>query len=205
MTHDWTVLDPAIVSGQIADRAGPPDHPLHPHHLPNSGRGPADMLASHRQGGGGGGGLADLLGGGGGGLRADSPQNWITANLEQLTGDVSSFGGGAHFGAGGGNNLIPAFSALGLGGIGGRVGGGNNGLGNLMGGGPSHQPPQRQLSSGNGWGGGSTTATPPPGFSQHRPSAAAGQLHHHYGQAGFGINKNSEAQKIGGREGKLTL
>ncbi len=125
---------------------------------------------------------SDLLGGGSlhhrgdplGG-RADSPPNWITANLEQLTSDpLSPYSQGQA-------SLIPAFSSLGLG-LGASVGGRGGGLG----GGRS------QLSS--GWGsGGSSTATPPPGFSQHR----AGQLQPHY--AGFGLGKSSEAQKIGGK------
>merc|ERR1712142_1332945 len=73
--NDWTMLDPAIVTGQLANPLEPP--------------------VSHNMG------------------RSDSPPNWITANLEQLT-----------EGTGGPyqqqqqqqqNNLIPAFNGLGLG------------------------------------------------------------------------------------------
>lgn len=131
--HDWTALDPAIVTGQLS----------HPDREP-----PRDLLAGNHRG--------DLGFG-----RADSPPNWITANLEQLTSEPLQPYSQA--------SLLPAFSSLGL--------GGRNG----------HTMTRGQL---GGWGG--STATPPPGFSQHR----ANQLQQHY--PGFGINKNSEAQKIGG-------
>jgi hypothetical protein len=196
LTHDWTALDPAIVTGQLAaDRADL-----------LAGRGlqvdRADLLAGR--------GLqpdrADLLAGRGlqpdradlllSSLhhlqsRADSPPNWITANLEALTSDPLSYGGGSGQAA---SSLIPAFSSLGLGGAGSARGG-------LLGGGRS------QL-GGGGWGsggsssGGSSTATPPPGFSQHR--AAAGPLAPpHY--TGFGLAKGSEAQKIGGEFTEPTI
>lgn len=73
------------------------------------------------------------------------------------------------------NNLIPAFNGLGLGD---RLGG-RQGRG--------------------GWGGVASTATPPPGFSHHRQN-----LGQHY--QGFpGINKGSEAHKIGGSNHTLTI
>jgi hypothetical protein len=192
LTHDWTALDPAIVTGQLAgadradllagrglqlDRAADllAGRGLQPD------RAPADLLAGR--------GLqpdrADLLLNSLHHLRADSPPNWITANLEALTSDPLSYGGGSQAAS----SLIPAFSSLGLGGSA-RVGGG------LLGGGRS-----QQLSGGGGWGsgsssGGSSTATPPPGFSQHR--AAGGPLAPPHYTAGFGLAKGSEAQKIGG-------
>ena len=130
---------------------------------------------------------SDLLGGGRGlqadllsslHQRPDSPPNWITANLEQLTSDPLS-----PYGA---SSLIPAFNSLGLGAAS-RGGGGLSGNG------------RSQLGGGGGGGWGSSTATPPPGFSQHR---AAGQLQPHY--PGFGLNKGSEAQKIGGESLSLS-
>ncbi len=146
LAHDWTALDPAIVTGQLSGGVGQP-----------ADRG--DLL-----GGSSGGGLLHR-----GDPRADSPPNWITANLEQLTSDAHSPYGHSQA------SLIPAFSSLGLGGAGGR---------GLAGG-------RAQL--GGGWGGSAATAAPPPGFSQHR----AGQLQPHY--PGFGLGKASEAQKIGGK------
>ena len=134
--HDWTALDPAIVTGQLSH----PDR---------------DMSR-------------DLLGGRDHGFgRSDSPPNWITANLEQLTSEPLQPYGNSQAG------LIPAFNSLGL--------GGRNG----------HNMRSAVNGQLGGWGG--STATPPPGFSQHRAS----QLQHHY--PGFPLNKNSEAQKIGGK------
>ena len=101
--------------------------------------------------------------------RAESPPNWITANLEQLTSEQHQ-----PFSQ---SSLLPGFNSLGLGGRNGH----NMGQGGQLG----------------GWGG--STATPPPGFSQHR----ATQLRQHY--PGFRQNKNSEAQKIGGKNLKNTL
>ena len=133
--HDWTALDPAIVTGQLSH----PDRDMS-----------RDLLSGRDLGFG----------------RADSPPNWITANLEQLTSEPLQPYGNSQA------SLIPAFNSLGL--------GARNG----------HS--MRSAVSGQlgGWGG--STATPPPGFSQHRAS----QLQQHY--PGFGLNKNSEAQKIGG-------
>jgi hypothetical protein len=71
-------------------------------------------------------------------------------------------------------SLIPAFNGLGLG-LGGQRG--SNGLGGVRSGGGGLWNP--------------ATAAPPPGFTHHR----GGQLQPHY--PGFGISKNSEAQKIG--------
>ena len=85
------MLDPAIVSGQLANNLEAPQQ-----HLGNNLGGP---------------------------VRAESPPNWITANLEQLTEGVP--GGVNNFTSQ--NNLIPAFNGLGLGGSdrghGGRPGG----------------------------------------------------------------------------------
>jgi len=133
--NDWTMLDPAIVSGQLANNM---EHP------------PLNHLG-----------------------RADSPPNWITANLEQLTGD----GGGAA-GYPSQSNLIPAFNGLGLGG---GPPGGRGGQGRLGGAGgwPGNIPPP------------ASTATPPPGFSHHRQP-----LGQHY-QGFAGVNKGSETHKIG--------
>ena len=130
------MLDPAIVSGQLANNM---EHP------------PLNHLG-----------------------RADSPPNWITANLEQLTGD----GGGAA-GYPSQSNLIPAFNGLGLGG---GPPGGRGGQGRLGGAGgwPGNIPPP------------ASTATPPPGFSHHRQP-----LGQHY-QGFAGVNKGSETHKIGG-------
>ena len=74
--NDWTMLDPAIVSGQLANNLEPPPH------------------------------LGNNLG------RPESPPNWITANLEQLT-EGGAVGPGNFSSQ---NNLIPAFNGLGLGG-----------------------------------------------------------------------------------------
>jgi len=140
--HDWTTMDPAIVTGQLS-------HPDRGDTLPR------DLLPGSLRG--------DLGFG-----RADSPPNWITANLEQLTSEpLQSYNSSQAA-----NTLLPAFNSLGLGGA-------RNGGPSLVGG---------QL--GGGWGGGSSAA-PPPGFGQHRPN----QMQQHY--SGFGLNKNTEAQKIG--------
>merc|ERR1712179_577111 len=125
--------------------------------------------------------------------RSDSPPNWITANLEQLT-----------EGTGGPyqqqqqqqqqqNNLIPAFNGLGLGG-GDRLGlaGDRLGLGADRLGLGSQQARARIGAAPGGWGGPTSTATPPPGFSHHRQQ----NLGQHY-QGFGGPVKNSEAQKIG--------
>jgi len=99
--------------------------------------------------------------------RSESPPAWITQNLEQLTAEPGPY-----------NNhqasLVPAFNNLGLG-IGGARSGGLGGA---------------RTAGAGGWGH-SAAATPPPGFTHHRGA----QLQPHY--PGFGINKNSEAQKIG--------
>ena len=59
--NDWTVLDPAIVTGQLSEHASNPNGPN------SMGRnGPVD------------------------GSRPDSPHHWIKANLEQLTADTTN-------------------------------------------------------------------------------------------------------------------
>ena len=147
--NDWTMLDPAIVSGQLANNLEAPQQ-----HLGNNLGGP---------------------------VRAESPPNWITANLEQLTEGVP--GGVNNFTSQ--NNLIPAFNGLGLGGSDRGHGGRPGGAGRLGGGAGQWGavPPP------------ASTATPPPGFSHHRQMG--GGLGGHY--QGFpGVNKPSEAHKIGG-------
>ena len=135
--NDWTMLDPAIVSGQLANNDVP--------------------------------GMNHLAAAPG---RSDSPPNWITANLDQLT--AGDFAGQSQ------NNLIPAFNGLGLG--------------------DRLRPGQQQQAGrlGAGWGGPppASTATPPPGFSHHRQNL--GQQQHY--QPGFPVNKGSEAHKIGGEK-----
>jgi len=111
--NDWTMLDPAIVTGQLAPPSNLPD-------LSNFRSGPD--------------------------TRSDSPPNWITANLEQLTAEPGS----PYNSAGNTGGLIPAFNGLGMG----------SGQANRSG-------------RGLGWGAGST-ATPPPGFSHHRQSGVQG-------------------------------
>jgi len=91
----------------------------------------------------------------------DSPPNWISANLEQLTNEPYHSG---HTG------LAPGLNSLSL-----------DGRNTLIGSGQGL----------SGWG--ANTANPPPGFGLHRPS----QLQQQY--PGFGLNKNTEAQKIGGK------
>merc|ERR1712096_410556 len=147
--NDWTMLDPAIVTGQLANPLEPP--------------------VSH-------------LG------RSDSPPNWITANLEQLT-----EGTGGPYQQQQQNNLIPAFNGLGLGGDRLGLGGDRLGLGaDRLGLGGSNQARARLGAAPGGWGGPSSTATPPPGFSHHRQQ----NIGQHY-QGFGGVNKNTEAQKIG--------
>ena len=131
--HDWTAIDPAIVTGQLSHPERDMSRDLFPGNPRDLGFG-----------------------------RSDSPPNWITANLEQLTSEPLHYNSQA--------SLLPAFNSLGL--------GSRNG----------HAMPGGQL---GGWG--SSTANPPPGFSQHRHNP----LQQHY--PGFGLNKNSEAQKIGGK------
>ena len=101
--HDWTALDPAIVTGQLSH----PERELS-----------RDLLAGSLRG--------DLGFG-----RAESPPNWITANLEQLTSEQHQSYSPA--------SLLPGFNSLGL--------GGRNG----------HNIGQGQL---GGWGG-STATPPP--------------------------------------------
>ena len=152
--NDWTMLDPAIVSGQLANNLEAPQQ-----HLGNNLGGP---------------------------VRAESPPNWITANLEQLTEGVP--GGVNNFTSQ--NNLIPAFNGLGLGGSDRGHGGRPGGAGRLGGGAGQWGavPPP------------ASTATPPPGFSHHRQMG--GGLGGHY--QGFpGVNKPSEAHKIGGEHNSL--
>ena len=148
--NDWTMLDPAIVSGQLANNLEPPPH------LGNN--------------------LGNNLG------RPESPPNWITANLEQLT-EGGAVGPGNFSSQ---NNLIPAFNGLGLG-------------GERHQGAPVGRPGPGRL-GGAGWGAvppPATTATPPPGFSHHRQMGGVGGVGGHY--QGFpGVSKPSEAHKIGG-------
>ena len=59
--NDWTVLDPAIVSGQLSDHNVPQSNGPMPHGV----NGPMH------------------------GSRSDSPPHWIKANLEQLTADTN--------------------------------------------------------------------------------------------------------------------
>jgi len=107
--NDWTMLDPAIVSGQLANNLEAPQQ-----HLGNNLGGP---------------------------VRAESPPNWITANLEQLTEGVP--GGVNNFTSQ--NNLIPAFNGLGLGGD--RGHGGRPGPGRMGGGQWGAVPPPASTAS----------------------------------------------------------
>jgi len=139
--NDWTMLDPAIVSG-------------------------GGVMANNVEQG-----LNHLAA-----ARADSPPNWMTANLEQLTGEGGQYSGQA-------SNLIPAFNGLGLGDRMDRMG-------------PASRQP-RFPSGGGGWGAGvpppATTATPPPGFSHHRQNLG----HQQYQGFPGNVSKGSEAHKIG--------
>ena len=147
--NDWTMLDPAIVSGQLANNLEAPQE----NRFLTSG----NNLGGHP-------------------VRAESPPNWITANLEQLTESVPGVNNFTSQ-----NNLIPAFNGLGLGGD--RGHGGRPGAGRMGGGQWGAVPPP------------ASTATPPPGFSHHRQMG--GPLGGHY--QGFpGVNKPNEAHKIGG-------
>merc|ERR1712088_770933 len=84
--NDWTTLDPAIVSGQVADN-----------------------LSQHNPG-------AGNSGTAGSGLRSDSPPGWLKNNLDQLTGDSTGAGMvGGRFGGLNGSGLISGLSGLGLG------------------------------------------------------------------------------------------
>ena len=154
--NDWTMLDPAIVSGQLANSLEASQE----NRFLTSG----NNLGGHP-------------------VRPESPPNWITANLEQLT--AESVPGLNNFTSQ--NNLIPAFNGLGLGGD--RGHGGRPGAGRMGGGQWGAVPPP------------ASTATPPPGFSHHRQMG--GPLGGHY--QGFpGVNKPNEAHKIGGETNILT-
>ena len=83
--NDWTTLDPAIVSGQVADNLS--------QHNPGTGNSGTS---------------------GGSGLRSDSPPGWLKNNLDQLTGDSSGAGMG-RFGGLNGSGLISGLAGLGLG------------------------------------------------------------------------------------------
>lgn len=131
--NDWTMLDPAIVTGQLAQ--APPGSLSELPTFPPSRPGPLDTQQHP-------GNLPGLS-------RADSPPNWITANLDQLTSEGSSYNGTQQ------GNLIPAFNGLGLGG----TSRGGRGLGG-------------QVPHTGGWGG--PTQTPPPGFSHHRQAGGQG-------------------------------
>jgi len=147
--NDWTMLDPAIVSGQLANSLEASQE----NRFLTSG----NNLGGHP-------------------VRPESPPNWITANLEQLT--AESVPGLNNFTSQ--NNLIPAFNGLGLGND--RGHGGRPGAGRMGGGQWGAVPPP------------ASTATPPPGFSHHRQMG--GPLGGHY--QGFpGVNKPNEAHKIG--------
>merc|ERR1719445_1951851 len=84
--NDWTTLDPAIVSGQVADN-----------------------LSQHNPGTGNSGSAGNS------GLRSDSPPGWLKNNLDQLTGDSTGAGIGGRFGGLNGSGLISGLAGLGLG------------------------------------------------------------------------------------------
>jgi len=84
--NDWTTLDPAIVSGQVADN-----------------------LSQHNPGTGNSGTAGNS------GLRSDSPPGWLKNNLDQLTGDSTGAGIGGRFGGLNGSGLISGLAGLGLG------------------------------------------------------------------------------------------
>jgi len=129
--NDWGVMDPAIVgAGQLSDH--------HHHHHPglHGGHHPHHPQQHHQQ------------------SRADSPPNWIKANLEQLTSDSDR-----------GFNIGPL-----LGGAGGHPGAGQSfSQFNLS----SPPPPQGgNQGSNNGGLAGWLANTPPPGFSLNSRTAA---------------------------------
>jgi len=158
MGNDWTMLDPAIVTGQLAPPGSLSELPSFPP-APTS-RPPAQGLDSL--------GLGPLSRP----PQTDSPPNWITANLDQLTADSGA--PSPYNGSVSQQSLIPAFNGLGLG-LG--QGSSRGARGPTLGGGQG------------GWGG--ATQTPPPGFSHLRQSGGQGY-------PGFGaLNNKNEVPKIG--------
>ena len=128
--QDWTAMDPAIVSGQLAN----PDQPQPQQQQQQQPQVPSDFLSGALRG--------DLIHGGGGigngGGRPESPNNWMTSNLEQLTSSEP------YQNLSGSNQLISAFGSLGLDRNGPLLGGRNP----------------------NTWG--ESSSTPPPGFGNLR-------------------------------------
>ena len=131
--NDWGVMDPAIVGGQLSDGhhghpGGMGHHQHHPHH-------------QHHQH-----------------QRADSPPNWIKANLEQLTSEGDGRGSSFNIGP-----LLPnAFSQFNLSSPPPPAGAGH------------HHQQQGQQGGGSGNSGlaGWLANTPPPGFSLNSRTAA---------------------------------
>jgi CCR4-NOT transcription complex subunit 4 len=125
--QDWTAMDPAIVGGQLANPGAP------------GGGGAADQQQSQIP--------SDFLSGalrgdlihGGGGLRPESPNTWLTANLEQITSEPYQ-----NLTAAGSNQLLSAFGSFSLDRNGPLLGGRNP----------------------NTWG--DNSSTPPPGFGNLR-------------------------------------
>lgn len=123
--QDWTAMDPAIVGGQLAN-PGIGDQP-------QQQQIPSDFLSGALRG--------DLIhgGGGAGGLRPESPNTWLTANLEQITSEPYQ-----NLTAAGSNQLLSAFGSINLDRNGPLLGGRNP----------------------NTWG--DNSSTPPPGFGNLR-------------------------------------
>jgi len=127
--QDWTAMDPAIVGGQLAN-PGAGDQP----------QVPSDFLSGALRG--------DLIGHGAGGPRPESPNTWLTANLEQLTSEPYQ-----NLTAAGSNQLLSAFGSFSLERNGPLLGGRNP----------------------NTWG--DNSSTPPPGFGNlRRPQYYPGSL-----------------------------
>ena len=127
--QDWTAMDPAIVGGQLAN-PGAGDQP----------QVPSDFLSGALRG--------DLIGHGAGGPRPESPNTWLTANLEQLTSEPYP-----NLTAAGSNQLLSAFGSFSLERNGPLLGGRNP----------------------NTWG--DNSSTPPPGFGNlRRPQYYPGSL-----------------------------
>jgi len=125
--QDWTAMDPAIVGGQIANpgASGLPEQPQQQQIT-------SDFLSGALRG--------DLIHGGGGGqLRPESPNTWLTANLEQITSEPYQ-----NLTAAGSNQLLSAFGSISLDRNGPLLGGRNP----------------------NTWG--DNSSTPPPGFGNLR-------------------------------------
>jgi len=131
--NDWGVMDPAIVGagGQLSGDGG---HGGGGHHGVHGG-GHHQSHHNHHQ------------------ARADSPPNWIKANLEQLTSDSGSTGFNLLGGGGGGHNAFSLASPP-------PPPGGNHHAPSSQ-----HRCEVQQQGGGNGGLAGWLANTPPPGFS----------------------------------------